>query len=388
MDLKATGLRERSRTPYACGNVRATSSGCATRDKGVPLSGAYPKKDCMTHTLLTLRPVEADLLSVLEGTVAQRKLTQEIAAAAHQRQVRRVIFVGVGGSWASSIPVSVQLGSQSSSFGAENLNAADFTDLHLDTLDSRTLVVGTSHSGETPETVRAVEAAKERGALVVSLATSAQNSLADAADFTLAYRSERTITSAKYALLTELGASLLEALDGKPAAELRTAMDAIPDATLDAVHSSEPNVASIAAQFFDEDRTHILATGPLLGLGYMLSVCYLVEMQSKHTTHFSTADFFHGPFEAALGSHPYILLQGEDASRHQADRVRAFLDRYNDNYGVLDTADFALPGVATSQRGAVAHIPQASVVMRLAEHFEPLTGQNLDGRTYMHKVEY
>ena len=337
---------------------------------------------------LHLRPIEADLLPVLQGAVAQRELTREIASVARERQIQRVMFVGVGGSWASSIPVTMQLGAAGPSFSAENINATDFTDLYLDGLDAQTMVVGTSHSGETPESVRALEAAKERGAFTVSLATSAQNSLASAAEHSLAYGSERSITSAKYALLTELGASMLEAFEGHDVSELRTALNAIPEATVAATEANEAHVSNLAERFHDEDRTHILACGPLLGLGYMLSVCYLVEMQSKHTSHFSAADFVHGPFEVATGEQPYILLQGEDATRAQGDRVRRFLDRYNTNYGVLDSRDFELPGVDGAQRAAVGHIPQSVAVMRLAEHFEPLTGQNLDGRRYMHQVDY
>lgn len=342
----------------------------------------------MANASLPLRPIESDIVPVLQGAVEQRELTREIAAAARARSVRRVVFVGVGGSWASSIPATVQLGSAGGTLTAENINATDFRGLYLQGVDEKTLVVATSHSGATPETVAAAHAAAERGALVVSLATSTDNPLAEAAEFSLAYRAPRTVTSAKYLLLTEFAASLLEKFDGRDVSELRRALEAMPGATLDAVQSSEARVDEIAARFAAQDRTYILAAGAQLGLAYMLSVCYLVEMQAKHTTHLAAADFFHGPFEIAVDEQPYILLAGEDGTRPQLDRVRSFLDRYDDNYAVLDTADYALPGVDPSQRGGVGHIAQASVVMRLAEHFEPHTGLNMDDRRYMHKVEY
>jgi fructoselysine-6-P-deglycase FrlB-like protein len=281
------------------------------------------------------------------------------------------------------------LGRHATPFSSENLNATEFSDLYLEGIDSRTLVIATSHSGGTKETVLAAEAASERGALVVSLAKDTNNPLARAANFQLAYGSERTITSAKYAILSELGYSLLESVEAPvDIAGARSALDAMPAATLDAVESMELKLQRIAQRFADSENIYVIAGGPLIGLAYMLSVCYLVEMQWMKSTHFMAADFFHGPFEMAQNGQPYILLTGEDATRGHIDRVKKFLDQYNDNYALIDTADLTLPGVAHEFRGAVGHIPMASLVMRLAEQFEPITGHDLDLRKYMGKVAY
>jgi len=338
---------------------------------------------------LTLRPIEPDLVSVLRNAVSQRELTQQIAAAARERQIARVIFTGVGGSWASSVPVNVLLGSHATPFSSENLNATELTSLYLPSIDERTLVIAASHSGGTPETVAAAEAAAGRGALVVSLARDADNALGRAARFQLSYGSERTITSAKYVLLAELGYSLFEAFGVEAdVAGVRSALDAIPEATRSAAEAYEGKLAAIAADYATSDNLYVLGAGPMVGLAYMLSVCYLVEMQWKKSTYFTAADFFHGPFEMAQDDQPYLLIAGEDATRGHIDRVRAFLDRHHDNYRVLDVAELELPGIAAEQRGAVGHIPMAVVVMRLAEHFETITGHDLDSRRYMHKVAY
>lgn len=342
----------------------------------------------MTPNRLPLRPIESDFLPTLRRANEQRDLTREIAAAAMKRGIRRLIFTGVGGSWASSIPATVQLASSGGPISVENINATELSDLYLDGIDSSTMVLATSHSGGTHETVAAAEAAAERGALLVSLATSDSNPLAAAAHFTMAYGSERTITPAKYLLLSELTASIREAALGADVSGLRSALSAMPEAVLADVKAGGNRLQDIADRFSHEDRTHILAAGPQFGLAYMLSVCYLVEMQTKHTTHLAAADFFHGPFEIAVDRQPYILLAGEDSTRPQLDRVKKFLDRYDDNYAVLDTADLELDGVEPELRGAVGHIAQAAIVQRLAEHFESVSGQNLDTRRYMHKVEY
>lgn len=338
---------------------------------------------------LALRPIESDLVPVLRAAVGHRALTQQIAAEAVERGITRVVFTGVGGSWASSVPVTTLLAAAPTPFSAENLNATELTDLYLPSIDERTLVVAASHSGGTPETVAAAEAAKARGALVVSLARDSDNALGRAAAHHLNYGSNRTITSAKYVLLTELAYSLFEAFGVEAdVAGVRQALDAIPEATLAAIEAYDSTLADIAAAYGDADNLYILAAGPLNGLAYMLSVCYLVEMQWKKSTHFAAADFFHGPFEMAQNDQPYILMAGADGTRGQLDRVRSFLDRYDTNYRVLDVEEFDLPGIDPAHRAAIGHIPMASAVMRLADHFETVTGHDLDERLYMFKVEY
>lgn len=339
--------------------------------------------------MLPMRTIPSDLESVLLGALEQRELTKQIAAEAVRRGITRVIFTGVGGSWASGVPANTFLGSQLAPFTSENINATDLSALYLPSIGATTLVVATSHSGGTPETVAAAQAAAERGAFVIGLARDSAGPLSAAAHFSLIYGSERTITSAKYLLLSELSYSLLEATDGSyDFVGIRSALDCMPAATVAAVEKLDPILATYANQFAKSDNIYVLGSGPMVGLSYMLSVCYLVEMQWIKSTYFTAADFFHGPFEMAQNEQPYILITGEDETRSQIGRVKKFLSTYDSNFVVLDTADIALDGVTTELRSVVGHIPMASIVSRFADHFEQVTGHNLDERMYMNRVEY
>lgn len=343
----------------------------------------------MSTTPLPLRPIETDLVPVLRAATGQRELTREIAGEALARGIDRVIFTGVGGSWASSVPANLLLGTSRTPFGSENINATELTDLYLDSLDEKTIVVAASHSGGTPETVEAARRAAERDCLVVSLSSVTGNSLSDAADYSLVYGSDRTITSAKYILLTEFCHSLFEAFGVTADTDVvRAGLDTLPEATLRDLLTAEPKLAEIAERYARADNLYVLAAGPMVGLAYMLSVCYLVEQQWMKSSYFLAADFFHGPFELAQGVQPYLLISGEDATRPQLDRTSNFLSRYHDDFAVLDVADLALEGLAPRARAALGHIPMAVLVARLADHFESVTGHDLDSRLYMHKVEY
>jgi fructoselysine 6-phosphate deglycase len=342
----------------------------------------------VTTLQLPLRPIEPDIAPTLRTTVGQRDRTQEIAAEVVRRGIDTVMFVGVGGSWASSVAAAATLSAAARHLAVYNVNAAEFVLTHLDRVNSRTLVIASSHSGGTPETVAAAQAAAKAGALVVSVARDADNELAAAAEHELVYGSEKTATSAKYELLEEVSCSLLET-SGVDVEAVRAGLDAIPDATAAAVEAMEPATAAAVARIYDAGNIFVLGTGRLQGLAYMLSVCYLVEMQRKKSTHFNSADFFHGPFEMVDEvSTPVIHLAGEDETRPISERVNRFLARYGRDHYVVDSASLPLPGVPQEVRGKVAHIAMAAVASRIAYHFEPLTGHDLDFRRYMYRVEY
>jgi fructoselysine-6-P-deglycase FrlB-like protein len=338
---------------------------------------------------IPLRPIEPDLAEVLSRALSKRDLTREIAAAAADREIDEIYFVGMGGSWASSVPVVHQLQTSALRTPVWNINAAEFSAAYLDRLSPSTLVVAASHSGGTPETVLAAQQSAARGALVVGVATDDQNPLSEASSFQLTYGSDRTITSSKYVLLSELALSLIEKQSSADSvARTRAALDLVPSATVAATEAAEDQLAQLAKDYAGADNIFVLASGPLSGLAYLLSVCYFVEMQWKKSTHFTTGDFFHGPFELATADQPYILFSGADSTRAHADRARTFLDRYNPNYRVVDAATLELPGIPTDQLAAIQHIPLASITMRIADHFEAASGHDLDERRYMHRVEY
>lgn len=338
---------------------------------------------------LSLRPIPSDLRSALERTLTHGDLIGEIVAAARKRAVTAVYFVGVGGSWASSVPTNLLLQRSTRAFASYNINASEFSAMYLDRINRETLVIAASHSGGTPETVRAAEQAAARGALVVGLATNDTNPLANAADYMLTYGSDRTITGSKYMLLTQLGMALLESTGyDYDYAGLRANLERLPAAAERITTQTEPAAAAIARAYSDRANINVLATGALLGLGYMLSVCYLVEMQWKHSTYFNSADFFHGPFELAADDEAYIVLAGSGSTRSLSTRLASFFDRYHADHHVLDAAEFDFPEIDAPFRELLEIIPMATVTSRVAEHFEPLSGHNLDLRRYMHKVEY
>ena len=104
--------------------------------------------------------------------------------------------------------------------------------------------------------------------------------------------------------------------------------------------------------------------------------------------HSTRADFFHGAFEVITDQTGVVLFLGLDRSRPTAERARTFLEKYARRAWTVDLADLALPGIPEPYRGEVGPIVLGALASRIAQHFEAVTGHDLDMRRYMHKVEY
>lgn len=343
----------------------------------------------LTSVPLQLRPIDSDIVETLEATRTSRAITQEIAADALKRGVKQVFFVGVGGSWASSVPAVTALTTDARGLDVQNINAADMLTRYLPRVGPQTLVIASSHSGNTPETVAAAAAVAERGAQVVSLARDSDNPLASHAGVALTYGSDNTITPAKYAILEELVCSILESQQSDvDVAAIRHALEQMPAATLAAAEQLEQPAAGAIPPIANAGSVMVVGGGRMLGLAYMLANCYLIEMQRKPSTYIHSGDFFHGPFELVDEKAGIIHIAGEDESAPLDDRVGRFLETYGQNHYKVGSSSFAMAGVPEETRGRVAHIPMAAVVARIASYFEVTSGHNLDIRRYMHKVAY
>jgi len=336
-----------------------------------------------------LRPVESDFLPVTRNAVLQRDRVSAFVAECCARGIDSILFVGTGGSFASSVQAVATLRSRLRVQYVDNVMSAEVSAAPPLRVGERTLVIASSHSGATPETVAATELLKSRGATIISLSTSADSPLADLADLALTYGSERTITSPKQILLSHITWALVEQLEGEaPDAARITAYDALPEALRESIDESEETLAEIARSVVGTPLVYVLGAGPNYGGAYLLSMCYLMEMQWMRSVSFYAGEFFHGAFEMVVPEVSVITLLGEDPTRPVAERAASFAGKYSEHAHTLDTSRLTLRGVPAEMRGEVTPIVLGVLASRLAEHIEAVTGHSLDERRYMHRVEY
>jgi fructoselysine-6-P-deglycase FrlB-like protein len=111
-------------------------------------------------------------------------------------------------------------------------------------------------------------------------------------------------------------------------------------------------------------------------------------MQWRHAASFDSAEFLHGAMEVVVDDTAVIQFLGEEATRPIDERAKRFLERFTKQAFYVDAKDLVLPGIEPSMRPFASHFALDAVMSRLAQHFEAATGQDLQNRRYMFKVEY
>ena len=336
-----------------------------------------------------LRPLDPDFEATLAQALEKRAATRALAREAVAGGVTDVVFVGVGGSYSSSIHAHFFLDRLSTRLRAANLNAAEFLHAPPRRIGPNTLVVASSHGGATPETVAAANLARDLGARLVSVCSEPDTPLGRLGHATLTYGSDRTITPAKQILLLELVIDLLHEADGlTDFDELDRGLTGLAGALREALEDSEASLNGIARRLDDHRPVWVVAAGPNLGAAYTMSVCYLVEMQWMPSAHFAAGDYLHGPFELLTEDAQLLLFAGEDATRAETDRVERFAQRYAREPHVIGSTGLRLTGVPAGARGTLAGIALGVLSGRLLDHLEAARDHDHAVRRYMHQVEY
>lgn len=346
----------------------------------------------MTETAtLPLKPLPTEHRAGLDIALGQRREIEALAARVVGADLKNIFLTGSGGGLLTHTPVQYLLERGTARVPAFAYSANELIYRNPKALGPGSLVLVASNTGTTPEVVEAAKFARARGATVVSYTRHADSPLALASDTAFSYGDDRGVGDPKQtaealtvlAILRELG----EISADDYAAHVR-ALEALPDALLDAVRQSEHLNHRIAEALKDAPIIYVLGSGPNVGVAYCLSMCYLQEMQWKDAAHFDAAEFLHGAMEVVTEDTAVILYMGEEATRPIDERAKRFLDTYTKKSFVCDARDLALPGIEPAMRPFVSTYALFALQSRLAEHFEAVRGHDLKDRRYMFKVDY
>jgi fructoselysine 6-phosphate deglycase len=346
----------------------------------------------VTQTEHAPKPVAEDFEETIRFAGSQRDRIRAIAGEAKDRGIANIWFVGCGGSHYAMSAAQYTLTQRGKHIGSFRMNANEFNHARPAMVGADSLVVVGSHSGKTPETLEAIETARSLGApTIIGMTRSADSELAKGVDTVFTYESRHTVWEPKQVYFGLLAHELLSAYGDESADELEAAAAgylALPEALRRAIDEQDAESAQIAAEFAREPITYVLGAGPNEDVARCLAMCYLQEMQWLHAAAFNAGEFFHGAFEMVTDDLPVILLLGEDTSRPVAERAARFIDTYSKRTFKVDSKDLELPGVPSEARAEVAPIALGTLMSRLAQHYEAVTGHDLDTRRYMFKVEY
>ena len=237
------------------------------------------------------------------------------------------------------------------------------------------LVIGLSQSGQSPDVVGVVEAARAQGALTLAITNAPGSPLAVAAEHNLDLGAgqERSVAATKTYTAELLAVALLSAAldeDGT-----RPALAMVPDALARAL-DADPEAARIAADQASLDRAVVLGRG----FGYATAREWslkLKEVAQLWADPYSAADFAHGPVAlVAPGSAVFASIAAGPARDALLDPVRALVQDAGANVLVLsDDAEargvgrwsLVVPGGLAEWLGPIAAIVPAQLhAMHLA----------------------
>ena len=169
------------------------------------------------------------------------------------------------------------------------------------------LVIAVSQSGQTPDVLELVTAARAAGALVVGLVNVETSPLARACDLVLPLCAgdERAIAATKSFLLAGLGfLQLTAAWSG--AREIAEAAERVPE-MFEAACATRVDLAPLAAA----TSAYVIARG--IGFGAALELALkLKETCRLHAEAFSTAEVHHGPIALVTRGFPVVVLRQDD----------------------------------------------------------------------------
>jgi fructoselysine 6-phosphate deglycase len=258
-------------------------------------------------------------------------------------------------------------------------------------LGENSLVVLCSMSGTTPETVKAAEFARQKGALTVGFTNEPTSPLAQESEFVVKYEwgAESIAFNTNLGLLYQLTLGVLNVLEGND--KFDKMVNSLAN-TQAAFERAGAQFADRAAQFGqdykDEKVIYTMASGANYGIAYSYTTCILLEMQWIHSNAIHSGEYFHGPFEIIDEDVPFMILLGIDETRPLDERALDFSKRYGKKLIVLDAKELDLTGIDEELQGYIAPLVLNYVLRRYAEQLADARNHPLSKRRYMWKVEY
>lgn len=323
----------------------------------------------------------------------KKEIISQIDAAVKavmQKNVNHFYFVACGGSQAFMMPAQFMFDREIET-PASIYTSNEFVHMEPKALNENSVVITCSHSGNTPETVKATEIARAKGAVTIALSHLENSPLWNAAEFPIFYDwSPKSDTSdLNKAVLYSLLFKILDSL--KPDEKYKKGLEAI-DYLQTATEKVKAQYADFAKEwgksYKREPLLYTMGSGACYGECYSYAICLMMEMQWIHASCIHSGEYFHGPFEVTDYDVPFIIVKGMGSTRYLDERAYNFCRKYSDRIALIDTADFDWCGIHESVREYYAPLLAGAVLRSMADAIAYERGHDLGVRRYMWKMEY
>mgnify|MGYP002540060445 CR=1 FL=1 len=326
---------------------------------------------------------EQKQLDSVAGALAIRKEIEGIAADVAGRGYKNICYLGIGGTYASALQTQNHVQEYS---GMEIIaqNAALYNTTGNRRIGKDTVIVLSSVTGTTQEVVAAVEKAKAQGAVVIGFVDTADTPLEKLSDYAIRYPQNEQL---KFFMLAD---RLMQLAGDFPQYEQQYAEydRYLPQALVETEKAADDFGRTFAERHCNDAMHYFVGAGNQYGSTYSYAMCYWEEQHWIRTKSIHAAEFFHGMLEIVDRDTPVTVFVGEDAQRPLGERVVKFLPRVCANYTVIDSRDYALPGIDDKYRGNLSHLVTHAVTQRIDAHMEAINCHPMEIRRYYRRLDY
>lgn len=313
-----------------------------------------------------------------------------VAAVTAKENVNHFYFVACGGSQAFMMPAQY-IFDREIAIPASIYSSNEFVHRAPKALGPDSVVITCSHSGNTPETVKATEVARELGATTIALSNLVDSPLWKAAEYPIHYDwgKEADASDLNKAVLYSLLFHILNAVN--PCEKYEKGIASVANLN-DVIEKAKAQYADTVKEwgktYKREELIYTMGSGASYGEAYSFAICLLMEMQWIHSSAIHAGEYFHGPFEVTDFDVPFIIIKGIGATRPLDERAYDFCRKYSDKIMLVDAETFDMTGIDEEVREYFAPLLAGAVLRSLADAFAYERGHDLSVRRYMWRMEY
>lgn len=305
--------------------------------------------------------------------------------------VKQVYLIACGGSFASYYPAKYFLQSEATALKVEHYSSNEFVHAAPKALGENSIVILTSHAGNTPETVAAAEMAQGKGAATICLTFTEDSPLTKFGDYNITYEfgNNSEVMNQKTAIPLALAVEILNQVEGYVHYEkVLDGFGKIQNITNNAKSLIEDRAVKFGKAFKDEKLIYVMGSGASYGEVYAFSICILLEMQWVNSAAIHSGEYFHGPFEITDKETPFLMLMSEGRTRPLDERALSFLSKYGEKMELLDAKEYGLDQIDAAVVDFFNPLVFVNVMRVYAEQLAEARNHPLSERRYMWKFEY
>lgn len=305
--------------------------------------------------------------------------------------IHAIYFAACGGSKAGLTTADFFLKCESATIDSHVYTAKEFVLCPPKAFDENCIVVTLSASGTTPEAVAAAKAAKEKGAVSITIVGKKDSPLAEQGDYVFFNGDEPKYqySTCSMAVALRFAVELLQQAEGyEHYDDMQHGFDILDDVIKKAREYAEPGAIRFAEEHKDDKVLHVMATGANYNVAYTTTTCILMECQWIHSNPIHSGEFFHGPFEVVDKEVPFLVLVGVGREREMDERAVDFLKKYGKRITVLDGKEFGIDILGPTVAEYLSPLVFTGVLSRYSHRFADARNHSVYVRRYMWHVPY